>query len=49
MNTLYFIFIGWWLGIMWFSIGALACLTVLGIPIGFPMILKTPEIMFGET
>jgi len=49
MNWLYFILIGWWLGIIWFGIGLLLCLTVIGIPAGFPMILKTPEMTFGES
>jgi len=47
MNYVYFLLIGWWLGILWFTAGVLACVTIIGIPVGMPMIHKTPEIMFG--
>ncbi|WP_372479694.1 YccF domain-containing protein [Halomicrobium sp. HM KBTZ05] len=46
VKILWFIFVGWWLGLLWFGAGALACLTIIGIPIGMPMIQRTPEIMF---
>jgi len=49
MNLLYFILIGWWLGPLWFLLGLLLSLTIVGAPAGIPMILKTPEIIFGET
>jgi len=43
---IYFLLIGWWLGMLWFAVGVIACLTIIGIPIGVPMIFKTPEMMF---
>lgn len=33
-NIIWFVFSGFWTGIIWLLVGALWCLTILGIPIG---------------
>jgi len=47
MNLWYFIFIGWWLGALWFTVGILLSLTIVLWPAGMAMVHKTPEMMFG--
>jgi len=48
MNTIYFILIGWWLGGLWALVGIALCCTIILWPAGTAMLLKTPEIAFGE-
>jgi len=45
IRALYFLFIGWWLGIIWamFAIGL--CLTIIGAPIGILMLNMLPTIL----
>lgn len=33
-NILWFVFCGWWLGIVWLFFGCLWCITIIGIPVG---------------
>ncbi|GIQ81561.1 hypothetical protein KIPB_002537 [Kipferlia bialata] len=34
MNVFWMIFIGWWMAIMFFIVGAICCCTIIGIPFG---------------
>jgi uncharacterized membrane protein YccF (DUF307 family) len=49
MNWLWFLAVGWWAGIAWFTLGLVLCMTIILWPAGVAMIWKTPDIMFGET
>jgi len=47
-DTLYFLFVGWWLGLLWGTAGILIACTIILWPVGAAMVFKTPEIMFGK-
>jgi uncharacterized membrane protein YccF (DUF307 family) len=42
VSTLYFLFIGSWLGLCWLSIALLLCCTIILIPVGMQMIKQLP-------
>lgn len=43
LRLLYFIFFGWWVGIIWVSIALLLCLSFFGLPIGLMMLRRAVE------
>ena len=45
IRLLYFIFVGWWLGLAWIILAELLNLTIVGLPLGLAMINKIPQIM----
>lgn len=45
VRALYFIFIGWWAGLIWLNIGYSLCLTVFLLPLGLVMLNRLPLIM----
>ena len=45
VRALYFIFIGWWAGLIWLNIGYLFVLTVIGLPVGLLMLNRLPAIL----
>jgi uncharacterized membrane protein YccF (DUF307 family) len=45
VRFLYFIFVGWWLGLVWIILAELLNLTIIGLPVGLAMINKIPQIM----
>ena len=45
VRVVYFLFLGWWLGGIWTSIGYSLCLTVLGLPLGLMMLNRLPAVL----
>lgn len=44
-RVLWFVFIGWWLGLLWFTVNMGLIFTVILAPIGLVGIFKTAEVM----
>jgi uncharacterized membrane protein YccF (DUF307 family) len=44
-RALYFVFIGWWVSLLSVSLGYALCLTIIGLPLGLPLLNYTGEIM----
>lgn len=45
IRIIWFFVIGWWLGIIWFFLSLLLCLTIIFLPIGAYTMTKTWKIM----
>ena len=45
IRLLYFLFIGWWLGLLWVSIAVCLICTIIGAPAGFIMLAMTGKVM----
>jgi len=45
IRVLWFLFIGWWLGLIWVLIAWFFNLTIIGLPLGLFMINNTPQVM----
>ncbi len=44
-RTLYFIFIGWWAGLIWLNIGYFFVMTIIGLTIGLMMLNRLPVVL----
>jgi hypothetical protein len=44
VRFLYFIFIGWWVGLYWVCFALFFCMTIIGIPLGLIMLNKLPAV-----
>jgi uncharacterized membrane protein YccF (DUF307 family) len=45
VRAIWFIFIGWWLGLLWSALAWFLNLTIIGLPVGLIMINKLPAVM----
>ncbi len=45
VRALYFLFIGWWAGLIWLQIGYLLVLTIIGLPFGLLMLNRLPMVL----
>ena len=45
IRALYYVFIGFWLGYIWASVGYSLCLTILGMPLGLIMLNRLPMVL----
>jgi uncharacterized membrane protein YccF (DUF307 family) len=45
VRVLYFIFIGWWFGLLWVLAAWFLNLTIIGLPLGLAMINSIPQVM----
>ena len=45
VRALYFIFIGWWAGLIWLNVGYFFVLTIIGLPLGLVMLNRLPTVM----
>ncbi|NWJ97484.1 MAG: hypothetical protein HXX20_16995, partial [Chloroflexi bacterium] len=45
VRTLYFIFVGWWLGFIWSYVAYALCLIILGLPLGLMMLNRLPAVL----
>jgi uncharacterized membrane protein YccF (DUF307 family) len=45
MRALYFVFIGWWAGLIWLNIGFGLCALVVTLPLGLMMLNRLPQVM----
>ncbi len=45
VRTLYFLFIGWWLGLMWIGIALGLCCTIIGFPVAVIIFHYLPAVL----
>ena len=45
IRIIWFLLVGWWLGLIWLSFGVISALTIVGFPLGIAMILTTWRVM----
>jgi uncharacterized membrane protein YccF (DUF307 family) len=45
MRALYFIFVGWWVGLIWLHIGFAFCAFIVTLPLGLYMLNRLPQVM----
>jgi len=45
IRILWFIFVGWWLGLIWVLVAWFFNLTIIGLPLGLAMINRIPQVM----
>lgn len=45
IRALYFLFIGWWAGLIWLHVGYFFVMTVIGLPVGLIMLNRLPLVM----
>jgi len=45
LRAIYFLLIGWWFSAIWMELAYLACLTIIGLPVGFWMFDKVPVLV----
>lgn len=46
IRLLYFVLVGWWASLLWINIAYFFSVTVIGIPVGFWMFNRFPEVIF---
>lgn len=45
LRAIYFLIVGWWLSAIWMELAYWACLTIIGLPIGFWMFDRVPALV----
>ena len=45
LRAIYFLLIGWWFSAIWMELAYIACLTLIGMPLGFWMFDKVPALV----
>jgi uncharacterized membrane protein YccF (DUF307 family) len=45
IRVLWFIFIGWWLGFWWLSVGYLLCVSIVLFPVGLMLLNRLPQVL----
>jgi len=45
LRALWFIFIGWWLGLIWLHVGYALCMTGIFLPVGLLMLNRLPSVL----
>jgi len=45
LRAIYFLLVGWWLSAIWIELAYFACLTIIGLPLGFWMFDKVPALV----
>ncbi len=48
-RALWFIFVGWWLGLIWLHIGYALCVTGIFLPVGLLMLKRLPAVLTGRS
>jgi len=49
VRLLWFVFVGWWLGLVWFGVSLLLMISIIGFPIGAYTATKTWHVMTFKT
>lgn len=44
LRALYFVLIGWWFSLVWAIVAWLLCATIIGLPLGVPMLNALPQV-----
>ncbi|MDX1615468.1 MAG: hypothetical protein R3300_14240 [Candidatus Promineifilaceae bacterium] len=44
VRAVYFLLIGWWFSLIWAAFGWLLCISILGLPLGVPMLHRLPRV-----
>lgn len=44
LRAAYFIIVGWWLSLIWMTVGYLISITVIGLPVGIWILNRLPEV-----
>jgi uncharacterized membrane protein YccF (DUF307 family) len=45
LQVLYFVFIGWWFGLLWVTVAWLLNISIIGLPIGAAMLNAVPQVI----
>jgi uncharacterized membrane protein YccF (DUF307 family) len=45
LQLLWFVFVGWWLGLLWVALAWLMCVSIIGLPLGITMLNRVPQII----
>jgi uncharacterized membrane protein YccF (DUF307 family) len=45
LQVLYFVFIGWWFGLLWVTVAWLLNISIIGLPIGAAMLNNVPQVI----
>lgn len=45
VRAVYFLFIGWWLGLLWGNVASLLAITIIGLPVAIWMLNRLPYVV----
>jgi uncharacterized membrane protein YccF (DUF307 family) len=45
IRGLYFVFVGWWAGLLWLNLGFFLCALIVTLPVGLIMLNRLPQVM----
>ena len=45
LQLLWFVFVGWWLGLLWVALAWLMCVSIIALPLSITMLNRVPQII----
>ena len=45
LQLLWFVFVGWWLGLLWVTLAWLMCVSIIALPLSITMLNRVPQII----